>query len=133
MPYLLDTDVISATLRPRPNLSIVRRLAALAANEAFTSAITLGELVFGASRVGRQDLLERILELPMVLPVLPFDESAAVRFGHLKAELERSGLPLAEPDLRIAAIALAAELTLATGNERHFARVPRLSIENWLA
>lgn len=132
MPYLLDTDVISATLRPRPNLAVIRRLASLAAGDAFTSAITLGELVFGASRVGRGDLMERILELPLVLPVLPFDESAAVRFGHLKAELERAGLPLAEPDLRIAAIALSTNLTLVTGNERHFARVPRLPIENWL-
>jgi tRNA(fMet)-specific endonuclease VapC len=133
MPYLLDTDVISATLRPRPNLDVVRRLATLGPGDVFTSAITLGELVFGASRVGRDDLTERVLRLPPVLPALPFDEAAAIRFGHLKAELERSGMPLPEPDLRIAAIALSAGLTLVTGNERHFVRVPGLSLENWLA
>jgi tRNA(fMet)-specific endonuclease VapC len=132
MPYLLDTDVVSATLRPRPDLSVIRRLASIPPGEVFTSAVTFGELVFGASRVGRDDLIERILELPMVLPVLPFDEPAAIRFGRLKSELERAGLPLAEPDLRIAAIALSTNLTLVTGNLRHFARVPRLVIENWL-
>jgi len=133
VPYLLDTDVISATLRPRPDLGVIRRLASLAPDEAFTSAINLGELVFGASRVDRPDLLERVLDIPSVIPVLPFDAPAAVRFGQLKAELERAGLPLAEPDLRIAATALANDLTLVTGDERHFARVPGLSLENCIA
>ncbi len=41
-------------------------------------------------------------------------------------------MPLAEPDLRFAAIALATGLTLVTGNVRHFELVPNLSIENWL-
>ena len=119
-------------MRPQPNLSVVRRLAAVPATETFTSSITYGELIFGASRVARRDLLERIEGLPAVLPVLAFDESAARRFGDLKAELERGGTPLAEPDLRIAAIALAKGLTLVTGNQRHFRRVPRLTIEDWL-
>jgi predicted nucleic acid-binding protein len=33
----------------------------------------------------------------------------------------------------IAAIALARDLTLVTGNVRHFQRVPGLRVENWLA
>ena len=39
---------------------------------------------------------------------------------------------MAEPDLRIASIALARDLTLVTGNVRHFARVQALQVENWL-
>jgi tRNA(fMet)-specific endonuclease VapC len=35
--------------------------------------------------------------------------------------------------LQIAAIALARDLTLITGNTRHFERVPGLRVENWLA
>jgi len=46
--------------------------------------------------------------------------------------LERSGRRLAEPDLRIASIALSRDLTLVTGNVRHLARVPDLRIEDWL-
>lgn len=41
--------------------------------------------------------------------------------------------PVAEPDLRIASIALAHDLTLVTGNARHFSRVPGLNVENWMA
>jgi tRNA(fMet)-specific endonuclease VapC len=44
----------------------------------------------------------------------------------------RRGQRLDGPDLRIAAIALSRDLTLVTGNVRHFERVPGLRIENWL-
>ena len=133
MPYLLDTDVISAVLRPRPSVRVARELADRAGTGMYTSAINLGELVFGAMRRDRVDLLARIDEVTAVLPVLPFDEQAARVFGGLKADLERVGLPIAEPDLRIASVALSMDLILVTGNERHFARVPGLVLENWLA
>jgi tRNA(fMet)-specific endonuclease VapC len=64
--------------------------------------------------------------------VLPFDAVAARTFGELKADLERAGTPLAEPDLRIAAIVLTQRLTLVTRNVRHFSRVPGLLVENWI-
>jgi len=133
VPYLLDTDIISATLLPRPNLDVVRRLATVPPEEQFTSAITVGELIYGATRRVRKGLRERIQLVIEAVPVLPFDSAAALRFGDLKAQLERAGTPLAEPDLRIAAIALENDLVLVTGNERHFSRVPGLRLENWLA
>jgi len=132
MSYLLDTDTLSATLRGNPDVRVVRRLATVAAEEQFMSAISLGELVFGVRR-NRKDLMERFEQLTDALPVLPFDEKGAEIFGRLKAHLERLGTPLAEPDLRIAAIALAFDLTLVSGNQRHFERVPDLRLENWLA
>lgn len=66
------------------------------------------------------------------IPVLPFHEAAAHVYAELRADLEQRGEPLAEPDLRIAAIALAFDLVLVTGNERHIQRVPTLRIENWI-
>jgi tRNA(fMet)-specific endonuclease VapC len=69
-----------------------------------------------------------------VVAVVPFDESAARVYARVRAEqIEAAGTPLAEPELRIAATALAHGLTLVTGNERHFRRVPVLTLENWLA
>ena len=50
----------------------------------------------------------------------------------MRAELEARGRPLGEPDLRIAAIALAHGMTLVTANVRHFSRVEELPVENWL-
>jgi tRNA(fMet)-specific endonuclease VapC len=131
--YLLDSDVLSAVLAVRPNLAVVRRLAAVPPDEQTTSAVNAGELLFGAIRRDRLGLLERVEALLDVMAVVPFDESAARVYARLRADLEAAGTPLAEPDLRIAATALAYGLTLVTANERHFRRVPELALENWLA
>ncbi len=132
--YCFDTDVLSATMRREPDLALVRRLAQLPPSEQFTTAITLGELLYGAERRGSDRLREAVRGLVAgALTVLPFDEPAAEAYGSLRARLESAGEPLAEPDLRIASIALARDLTLVTANVRHFDRVPDLRVENWLA
>lgn len=133
--YLLDTDILSNVMRQVPSTALVARLASVPPHQRFTSSITLGELVYGASRLETRtrELLEKIDQLLLPSPpVLPFDAAAARRYGELRAGLERRGTPLAEGDLRIAAIALARGLTVVTGNVRHFQRVPGLSVENWL-
>ena len=90
--------------------------------------------MYGARRSSRTEaLLERIENsLLPDLPVLPFDASAARRYGEVRAALEESGTPIGDADMRIAAIALARDLKMVTGNERHFRRVPGLEVENWM-
>jgi tRNA(fMet)-specific endonuclease VapC len=132
--YCFDTDVLSATMRREPSLPLIRRLAQIPPPEQFTTAITLGELLYGAARRDNERLSERVRELVHgALTILPFDAPAAQVYGPLRAQLEAEGERLDEPDLRIASIALSCELTLVTGNSRHFARVPGLDVENWLA
>lgn len=115
-------------------MHLVRRLAQISPQDQFTTAITLGELLYGASKRGSVSLTRRVRELVYTAQaVLPFDELAAETYGALRAGLELAGRRLDEPDLRIGSIALSRELTLITGNVRHFARVPELSVENWLA
>lgn len=132
--YCFDTDVLSATIRREPSLPLIRRLAQVPPAEQFTTAINMGELIFGAAHRESERLSDRVRELVReALTVVPFDESAAVVYGPLRAQLEAAGEPLDEPDLRIASIALSRELTLVTGNVRHFARVPGLDVEDWLS
>lgn len=131
--YCFDTDVLSTVLKRDPPLHLIRRLAQIPPQEQFTTSITLGELLYGASRRGSPRLMVRVREIILrAQEVLPFDEVAAEVYGPLRARLESEGRRLDEPDLRIASIVLAHDLTLVTGNERHFARVPDLRIENWL-
>jgi len=132
--YCFDTDVLSAVIWPRPTLPVVRRLAGLSPDEQCTTAITLGELLYGLARRGGERLSERMREAlrDRAQIVFPFDERAAEVYGALRAGLERRGTRLDDPDLRIASIALARDLTLVTGNVKHFARVPDLHVENWL-
>jgi tRNA(fMet)-specific endonuclease VapC len=131
--YLLDTDTISAVLRRVPDAAVVRRLATVSQEEVFTSAVTVGELVYGAALRHLPALEERMEALLATLPVVAFDEVAAYAYGTMRARLESEGRRLDDPDLRIASIAIAHELVLVSGNERHFRRVQGLALENWLA
>lgn len=131
--YCFDTDILSATIRPAPPLHLIRRLATVPPQEQFTTSITVGELIYGARRVGREDLSRRVEQvIRRAQTVLAFDTTAARTFGFLKATLEQRGTPLAEPDLRIASIALSRGLVFVTRNVRHFQRVAELTVENWI-
>lgn len=131
--YLLDTDILCNLMRRAPSTALIAKLASVPVEEQSTSSITLGELVYGALRLGSRALLERLEDtlLPN-LPVLSFDTAAARQYGEVGAELERRGTPIGDADLRIAAIALVRGFTVVTGNVRHFERVPGLAVENWL-
>lgn len=114
-------------------MHLIRRLAMLPPEQQFTTAITVGELLHGAFRVGRETLTARVEEVVRsAQTVLPFDAAAARVFARLRTDLERIGTPLAEPDLRIAAIAVHHDLVMVTRNVRHFGRVPGLVVENWI-
>ncbi len=132
---MLDTDILSNLMKRTPSSALVARVARVPPEHQFTSSITLGELVYGVHRLRERTavLLEKIEDtlLPN-LPVLPFDTSAARRYGEIRAELEQRGSPIGDADVRIAAIALAHGFKVVTGNERRFRRVPGLDTENWL-
>jgi tRNA(fMet)-specific endonuclease VapC len=58
------------------------------------------------------------------------DDRAATIYGDVRAELECRGTPIGALDTRIAAHALALEVTLVSNNTREFTRVPGLRVEN---
>lgn len=129
---ILDTDIVSELMRRNPAPRVLARLRELPVEEQATTAITIGEIAYGAHKAGRPELLDRALTLLAGVRVLHFDQAAAERYGRIRSLLELTERRLADPDLRIAAIALAHDATLATGNVRHFARVPDLRVEDWL-
>ena len=64
--------------------------------------------------------------------IASFDAASALRYGELRADLQLAGALIGDADTRIAAIALANDLTMVTANVRHFERVAGLAVENWL-
>lgn len=129
----LDTDVLSVFLRRGAPPAAQRRLAELMSETHFTTAITLAELFYGAVKRQSPSLLRTIEEyVEGDVGILHFDEHAARLYAEVRVELEAAGRRLEDPDLQIAAICLAHDLMLITGNVRHFERVPGLRVENWL-
>ena len=131
--FCFDTDVVAAALLREPPLPLVRRLARTPAEDQCTTAVTVAEIAYAAARNGDSETIPRLRELLATASiVLPFDADAAEVYGRLRADLERLGVRLDEPSLRIASIALAHDLTLVTASGRLYDRVPGLRIENWL-
>jgi predicted nucleic acid-binding protein len=132
--YLFDTDILINSLKPRPSPKLSARIENLPNEVRFTSAITVGEIYYGALSVPTgPEILKTFEELVFPhLSILPFDAECSRIYGRIKAGLKQPGRMQSGSDLRIAAIALRHGLTLITGNIKHFQGIPRLKVENWL-
>jgi tRNA(fMet)-specific endonuclease VapC len=60
-----------------------------------------------------------------------FNDAAAVKYGSIRASLEKQGQPISERDLQIAAIAMANKLCVVTHNTKEFNRISKLKVEDW--
>jgi tRNA(fMet)-specific endonuclease VapC len=129
--YLLDTD-ICIYLRSGRSRKAAQKFAALAEGEAAISAMTYGELCYGAEKSVSPAAKDRLARVVERLIVLPMPITAGVRYGALRRRLEVAGETIGGNDLWIAAHALALNLTLVTNNEREFLRIKELKVENWV-
>ena len=128
--YMLDTDTVSFALRGQGG--VAARLLEHRPSQLCISSITLAELRYGAEARRSRKLHRLIGTFVEAVEALPFDQSATGRFGVVAAALARRGEPIGTLDALIAAHALSLGLTFITNNTRHFARVPGLTIENWV-
>lgn len=131
MAYLLDTNIISNLIRD-PHGQVAARIRAVGESSIRTSIVVAAELRFGVHRNGSSRLAERLARILERLEVVPLSSPADDAYGTIRTHLERAGTPIGCNDLLIAAHTLALGDTLVTDHQREFARVPGLSIENWL-
>lgn len=128
--YMLDTDICIYAMKQRPE-SLARRLDDVA-DLLSISTISVGELLHGAEKSARVATNIQAVEAFIGrLDILPFDAKAAAHFGQVRAEFERAGQPIGAYDVMISGHARSQGLILVTNNEREFARVPGLRVENW--
>ena len=131
MTYLLDTDICVGYLRGSDE-QVRDRLSSLAPTDTWLCSIVKAELIFGAYNSRRVAAnLRRLHEFFQPLQSVGFDDRAAERYGPMRAHLRREGSEIGPNDLMIAAIALANDMTLVTGNLREFHRVPGLMVAEW--
>ena len=131
MRYLLDTNICVYFLKQ--NTKIVDKIASVSADDLTISCFNLAELLFGAYNSEYVDKnLERVRYIENTIEVMPFDRKAIDNFAMIKAELKKQGKLIDDFDILIAAVALSNDMILVTNNEKHFERIPNLTIENWL-
>lgn len=121
--FLVDTDVISETARPRPDLAVLRWIASQ--GSLAIASITLFELSRGIESVPpgkRRDFLDAWLAtiLDSGVEVVPFDADSARVAARVERDAKRRGRPIATHDLFILASAKVRSLGVATRNVAHF-------------
>ena len=95
----------------------------------YLPVIVLGELLYGAKISDRvQYQTAKVNALAKKVELLDCDEATASFYSSIKAQLKKTGTPIPENDIWIAALALQHELPLIT-NDRHFNKIRTLQME----
>ena len=128
--YLLDSDIWIFSLRG--DRKVTANLEAHAADPKALSAISYGELLYGAMKSARPvENAAKVRRIGELFAVVDVSTPVMETFGSLKAEMDRHGKKVDDFDLVIASTAILLNYTLVTNNTRHFRHVPGLNLENW--
>lgn len=121
--FLLDTNVISELVKPRPEQKVISWIQATDESLLFLSVLTIGEIRKGINSLpsgNKRALLESWLGNDLVMRfagrILSIDFGIAERWGLLSAQAKASGVLFPVIDGLLAATALHHNLTFATRN-----------------
>jgi tRNA(fMet)-specific endonuclease VapC len=133
--FLLDTNIVSEPLRPRPDVKVLERLRQHQ-SELAIAAVVWHELWFGCRRLppgAKQAAIEAYLDevVAATIPILPYDERSAEWHASERARLTASGKTPAFVDGQIAAVAVTNTLTLVTRNAHDFRDYSELQVADW--
>ena len=134
---LLDTNVLSELMRPKPAIEVLDWFKQQQAVSFFVCAITRAEILLGIALLPagkRRDSLaeaaEQMFNEDFSGRSLPFDGNCATNYALLVAERSRCGHAISTEDGQIAAIALRHDLPLATRNGKDFIGIEGLIVLN---
>jgi toxin FitB len=135
---ILDTNVLSALMRDRPDAAVITWLDKQPAESIWTTAITVLEVRTGLEllrasrrRTQLESAFDGLLRDDLDGRVLSFDTAAATAAGVAVAAAQRRGKSAEIRDCQIAGIALARRATLATRNGRHFEPLGVTVVDPW--
>jgi toxin FitB len=124
---ILDTNVISEPLRPRPGAGVITWLDAQAVETLYLTTISLAEVRYGIACLPkgrrRQELQDRFEGEFVPLfhgRTLAFDEQASTAYATLRAQARAQGFAIGDFDALIASIASVTGFAVATRDTAPF-------------
>ncbi|CAB3748045.1 type II toxin-antitoxin system VapC family toxin [Paraburkholderia humisilvae] len=135
---VLDTNVLSETMKPDPDDRAMIWFRAQSRDRLFTTAITKVEMLYGLRTMEHSERKEKksavinaILNVDFAGKVLSFDRDAARRYAEIFASRKEAGRPIEEFDAMIAAIAQSKGAILATRNVKDFVNCDIEVVNPW--
>lgn len=124
---VLDTNVVSELMKPKPARSVVSWMAAHPSPSLFTTSVTQAEILHGVKllpagrRRGAFEAAARAMfEEDFAGRILGFGTEAALPYATIAVERRQAGRPISQFDAQIAAIARCSRATVATRNVSDF-------------
>ena len=138
MSFLLDTNVVSEWVKPRPDSGVVAWCASIDEDRTFISVVTLAELRHGIERLsmGRCRLrLEEWLQHELLSRfdgrIISIDAAIGDAWGKVVARADKDGQPANTMDAFLAATAELHQLTVVTRNIGDFRKLTKSVINPW--
>ena len=138
MIYVLDTNVLSETMKPQPAPALAAWMRAQPARSLYTTAICQAEILAGIALlpVGRrrmelEAMARAIFNDAFEGRILAFGTESATAYAEVFAMRRRSGRPIATADLLIAAVARAHEATVVTRDVGGFSNCGVALVDPW--
>jgi predicted nucleic acid-binding protein len=136
--WLLDTNVVSESIRPRPTRAITDWIADQAPDLLAISVVTMAELQYGAAitdNEARRHIVTRWLQT-VIVPLfgertIPVTAEILIEWFGMAHRLERRRIARAAPDQLIASTAKVHDLIVVTRNVRDFADTGIVVYDPW--
>jgi predicted nucleic acid-binding protein len=138
--YLLDTNVVSELVKPRPDTRVVAWIRASDEADLYLSVLTFAEIRFGIEKLPRGARRERLrgwMETELADRfedrILGIERGIAELWGVIMARAAATSLRLPVMDTLLAATAEYHGMTMVTRNVRDFARADVATLDPWSA
>jgi predicted nucleic acid-binding protein len=135
---VLDTNVVSELMRPRPEPAVIAWANAQDARQIYLCATSVAEVLFGIERLptGRRrnrlaELFAQMLSEDFTDRILAFDQPAATHYAQITASREARGRPIGTADAQIASICRLRGAPFATRNTTDFEHCGVNLVDPW--